>query len=864
MEKRSELNGKLIGITGGVGSGKSTVLQYIKDEYGCEILLADDIGAELQKKGKECYEPMISLFGEEVVGEDGELKRAEIAGKVFENETLRKEINAIIHPAVRREIERIRDAVFAMFPAQTIFIESALFIEAGYLDMLDELWVVTSGEQIRENRLTLSRGYSSERIHSVMNAQLDDDEFKKHADKVIVNNGSKEELYRQTDRLMAEPVFGLDIGTRSVVGTVGYLKGGFFYVLAQDVKEHDTRAMLDGQIHDIARVSETILEVKKHLEAQTGISLRKVCIAAAGRVLKTIKSHADLSFDFDVVITGENIYELESLALENAYHDFEKSIGADLTEKYYLVGHTVTGQKLNNNPIGNLENQRGHLIGMDVIATFLPEDVVEGLYKAVELSGLTVSNLTLEPIAASMVAIPEKFRMLNIALVDVGAGTSDISITDEGSIKAYGMIPHAGDALTEIIAKHCLVDFVTAEDIKKSISVLEEVTYEDIMGIVQTITRKEVLTLLSPMIHQITKEVADMIIALNGGKSVSAIFVVGGGGLVEGYTEALAEYMNISVSRVALRGEEVLSRFIFDNENMKHDSLMVTPLGICLNYYEQNNNFIYVTINGERSKLYNNGNLRVADALMQMNVQSDRIFPKRGKALRFTVNGQIRVRKGEYGDAAIVSVNGNDASVHSLIRKNDIVEIIYSTTGKDAKCRISELAEYKKIADGPVLITVNKHPETPAYEIMNSDIISLESLTGENAENYEEYDADYTEPTYDELPEGYEENEFVDVSEFENLPSDDEDELPVKSEPIYERKKDLISGVKNCTVTVNGRGITLSGKKSYIFVDIFDYIDFDLKNPKGKKIVTKVNGVSVANYMQEIEEGAVIDVHWEN
>ena len=70
--------------------------------------------------------------------------------------------------------------------------------------------------------------------------------------------------------------------------------------------------------------------------------------------------------------------------------------------------------------------------------------------------------------------------------------------------------------------------------------------------------------------------------------------------------------------------------------------------------------------------------------------------------------------------------------------------------------------------------------------------------------------------------------------------------------------------MKNCTVTVNGRGITLSGKKSYIFVDIFDYIDFDLKNPKGRKIVTKVNGVSVANYMQEIEEGAVIDVHWEN
>ena len=861
MEKRSDKCGKIIGITGGVGSGKSTVLQYLKEQYSCEIMLADDIGAKLQQKGGKCYEPMLALLGEEYLAGDGQFDRAKIAAKVFEDKEFLKGINAIVHPAVRKEIEDLCEAVFAIHPEQTVFVESALFIEAGYLDMLDELWVVDASADVRKNRLSTGRNYSDERIDAVMNSQLSSEEYIAHADYVLYNNGSREELCRQIDRVMAEMVFGLDIGTRSIVGTVGYMKGGLFYVLAQEITEHESRAMLDGQIHDIGKVAATISVVKENLEKKTGLTLKRVCIAAAGRVLKTIKSHADLAYDFDTLITGENVYELESLALENAYRDFEKNESKNSLEKYYLVGHTVTKQMLNNNAIGNLENQRGRIIGMDIIATFLPEDVVEGLYKAVELSGLEVANLTLEPIAAAMVAIPEKFRMLNIALVDVGAGTSDICVTDEGSIKAYGMIPHAGDALTEIIAKHCLVDFVTAEDIKKGISVLEEVTYEDIMGLAQTITQKEVLSLLDPMIHQMAKEVADLMKTLNGARPVSAIFVVGGGGLVEGYTEALAECMDIPVNRVALRGEEVLSRFVFANENARHDSLMVTPLGICLNYYEQNNNFIYVTINGERVKLYNNGNLRVADALMQMNVPNENIFPRRGKSLRFTINGEIRICKGEYGDAASVTLNGTEASVHTLIRKNDFVDIVYSTVGKDARCLISDLSEYRKVVSEPVVIMVNKHIETPSYEIANGDVISVLPVSAASAGNIKEYDDDYPETQYSYVEEP--EENYADEEDYAEIVFDDEEEKPVQSEPIYERKQDLIAGFKSCTVNVNGQNIVMNGKKSYIFVDIFDYIEFDLKDPKGRKIVTKVNGVSVSNFMQEITEGSVIDVHWE-
>ena len=144
------------------------------------------------------------------------------------------------------------------------------------------------------------------------------------------------------------------------------------------------------------------------------------------------------------------------------------------------------------------------------------------------------------------------YRMLNIALVDVGAGTSDISITKDGAITAFGMIPMAGDSLTEAIARHCLVDFTSAEKIKRAVETEEMVTYTDIMGLPQTISREEVLAVAEPALNQMAKYVADKIKELNGDKPVSAVFVVGGGGKLAGYTEKLAEYLGIAKERVVL------------------------------------------------------------------------------------------------------------------------------------------------------------------------------------------------------------------------------------------------------------------------------------------------------------------------
>ena len=239
-------------------------------------------------------------------------------------------------------------------------------------------------------------------------------------------------------------------------------------------------------------------------------------------------------------VTQEDIYSLNLLAVEHAHNQINDGTSK---EKFYCVGNTPIRYQLNDYDIGNLEGHKARKIYVELIATFLPEEVVDGLYEAVEYAGLNVASLTLEPIASMNIAIPEQYRLLNICLVDVGAGTSDICITKDGSIVAYGMIPLAGDEITEKIAKNYLVDFNTAETIKIAASNPdnETVTFNDIMGLEQTVAASEIQAIADDSIANMAKSTADRIIELNGGKSVNAVFVVGGGGKMPSYVKHLAD-----------------------------------------------------------------------------------------------------------------------------------------------------------------------------------------------------------------------------------------------------------------------------------------------------------------------------------
>lgn len=719
-------------------------------------------------------------------------------------------------------------------------------------------------------------------------------------------------------------VFGLDIGTRSIVGTVGYRVGEKFYVVAQSIREHDTRSMLDGQIHDIYKVGKTISEVKGELEDKLGRQLKDVCIAAAGRVLKTVTVRVDQELEGDHEVGGEDIYALDSMGVEKAYAEFSEDNETDL--KFYCVGYSVVRYYMNGYTIGNLEGHKAKTIGADIIATFLPEDVVDGLYKAVGVAGLEVVNLTLEPIAAIRVAIPEMYRMLNIALVDVGAGTSDISITKDGSIIAYGMIPIAGDSLTEVIAKHCLVDFATAEHIKRETGVKEQIEYRDIMGLPQTITTEEVEKITAPVIENMTRQVADKIRELNGDKSVSAVFVVGGGGRLPGYTQALAKELDIQKERVAVRGEEVMMNIEFLEQDAHRDSLMVTPIGICLSFYEQSNNFIFVYFNEQRIKIYDNNKVAVVDAAMQAEFPNDGLFPKRGKELNYSVNGKPRITRGELGEAAVITVNGNETDIYAPIHANDQIKVIESTAGAAAQLDINQLPEFgttmrvevnDKKVDLPKFACVNGNLQSGYYSIQENDNIeilnyytvrqiaefmdviinqemniyvnnkladmdtkvyenfsviwTMEVLQLSDKEKYDqnvsyadlpEDDGTYVKREREEMPVGVTFGNEPTAQQIEPETEDAQEsgEAVTQEDVEIETKTDIPLSIH---VTVNGQEIQMSGKSEYVFVDVFQYIDFDLSRPKGSGIVTNLNGRE-AQYMESIHSGDVIEIYWKH
>ena len=515
-------------------------------------------------------------------------------------------------------------------------------------------------------------------------------------------------------------VFGLDIGTRSIVGTIGYRDTKGFTVVAQTSKEHETRAMMDGQIHDINMVASTISEIRDRLEYMTGRTYKDVCIAAAGRVLKTVEAEAEIDFNSETVVTTEKIYTLDMLGVENAYEKLREEQNSD-DIKFYCVGYSVKHYYQNGYAITNLEGHKSNKISCEIIATFLPDEVVDGLYAAVERAGLYVANLTLEPIAAINVAIPERFRLLNIALVDVGAGTSDISITKDGSIIAYGMIPSAGDEITECLAKHYLTDFNEADALKCKSTEQEEVEFNDIMGLPYKISSDEIADVVKDAVQSITKSIAGKIIELNGGKSVSAVFVVGGGGKIRGFVESLAEFLELPKERVALRGSEVMGNIKFMQDDIKVDSLLVTPVGICLNYYEQRNNFIFVNINDERVKLYDNGKLAIIDAAMSIGFPNEDLFPKRGKSIIYNVNGEKRMARGKHGEACVIKMNGAEAGINTPVIQNAKIDIKPSTVGEDAVLEIEDIPEYKST----IKFTFNnKEVVCPRYVAVNGELVS--------------------------------------------------------------------------------------------------------------------------------------------
>ena len=188
---------EIIGITGGVGAGKSMLLSYIEDHYPCRVIYADLAAKQLQEKGSDCYSQLIELLGESVLCEDLSIDKGKMAQRIFADECLLEKVNAIIHPAVKQyilaEIQKEQTAGRVDY----FFIEAALLIEEHYDEICDELWYIYADEPARRKRLASARGYTKTKTDAIMKSQLTEETFRRYCKVVINNSGTPQEAYRQ-------------------------------------------------------------------------------------------------------------------------------------------------------------------------------------------------------------------------------------------------------------------------------------------------------------------------------------------------------------------------------------------------------------------------------------------------------------------------------------------------------------------------------------------------------------------------------------------------------------------------------------------------------------------------------------------
>ena len=484
----------------------------------------------------------------------------------------------------------------------------------------------------------------------------------------------------------SELVFALDIGTRSVIGIVAEQRDGMLHILATERMEHKTRAMLDGQIHDVPQVAAVIREVKRRLTERTG-TLHSVAVAAAGRALYTMTAEAEQ--DVTGIITPAQQRDLDFAGVQEAQRRLAHSHTVDDPTRYYCVGYSTIRYTLDGNDLKTLVGQRGRKAQATVIATFLPRQVVDSMQSALREAHLEMQALTLEPIAGINVLIPPTMRHLNLVLVDIGAGTSDVAITRGGSVIAYGMVPMAGDEVTEAISREYLLDFNIAEDIKRKTADGQDVSFTDILGMKLSLTAEQVVAAIKPGVENLADAIAKQVLELNG-EPPQAVMLVGGGALTPMIPELVAEALDIPAGRVAVRQPEEVDG-IADLPPELHAPDAVTPLGILKIASINTLHFLAVWINDIEYSLFNFRALNVSDALLAAGINLRKYNGRPGMGLVITVNGERRSFPGTMGTLAQITVDGKSATLDTPIHDDCRIKLVAGEDGRQPEIHLSEV-----------------------------------------------------------------------------------------------------------------------------------------------------------------------------
>lgn len=653
-------------------------------------------------------------------------------------------------------------------------------------------------------------------------------------------------------------LFSLDIGTRTVVGIVGYHDGQKFIIKAFEVEEHKERAMYDGQVHDIELVAKAVERVKERLEEKTGIKLNRVSVAAAGRTLKTCKAFAEQDADPSMEVDRELISNLEIEAIQKAQKSMEEQNDEE-EQSFFCVGYAVIHYFLNGGIITNLEGHKAKRIGAELLVTFLPRLVVESLYAVVARAGLEVASLTLEPIAAMNVSISSSMRLLNLALVDIGAGTSDIALTKDGTVFAFAMASTAGDEITEKIAKALLLDFDEAEKVKLSLKD-EIVRYTDIMGLNYEKSSSEILNEIDDSIRALAEEISNKILEFNG-KAPSAVLLVGGGSQIPRLTGYIAEYLQIPPERVGVRSTDIIRDVDLGSKELLGPEF-ITPIGIAVTaYFNRQKNFLHVTVNGINVKLLNTKALTVADSLIMMSYNPRNLIGRRGNSLSFKINGRTEIVRGEPGKPAVVYLNDHVSGLDKPIANGDVIIVEPAVDGKPAVAYVRDyMAGYAEktvyFNEAPInlspAISINGIKSDMDAAIRNDDEVIIESINTvkELLEflNLDYYDAEISiNGRKAELSDVINDGDHINYEVHERTEND--------SFPKPDKKAACVN------VTINGKPeVIVANKSQCLFVDIFNNIEIDLDNIKGINAML-LNG-NKANFTDVINDGDVIELYW--
>ncbi len=532
---------------------------------------------------------------------------------------------------------------------------------------------------------------------------------------------------------MSDLLYALDIGTRKVAGLVGRRVTKGVEVLAIEVREHRDRSMVDGQVHDLPAVASVVEEVTRALSEKVGVPLKEVALAAAGRALRTAEGSAFLDHSAFEPITDHDVRFLERLALQNALQ------GSDHGDRYHCVGYVPVRWTLDGEEVRSLQGHRGRRLEVSLLATFLPHLVLEGLLGVAQSAGLKPTCLTLEPIAALEAVVPPDLRMLNLALVDIGAGTSDIALVKAGSVVAFAMVPFAGDEVTEALCGNYVMDFHQAEILKRALAGEEENLHaEDIFGNRLAVTRTEAKAAMESTVRELSRVIADRILELNHG-APAAVVLVGGGSATVGLTEQLASHLNLESRRLGVRKPDQ-SRELDDKTGALREAWGVTPAGILLIASKAKGLAIqHVRLNGTPySLLKMDESVSVLDLLAQTGEPFKSVEDTSGPPLDFTLNGSPRQVPGRPGRASILRIDGKEASLGDPLPPN--AEVTYlpaepgipgALTAADLQAEVGEIAFF--LNGQPVvskaLVSVNGRPVSPETAIFPGAVVETNRPT---------------------------------------------------------------------------------------------------------------------------------------